>query len=717
MASPDPFQKQSIANSSFTDSDTQQSQAGRDALSFQNSSSNQATINNTVVNLFGSREAVSSAPRVDWEWAAQILQQQRVEVRKRLKDTLAQQQARMEVGLEEQPQQVNRSPLAAMRTLSIEGQASQTLKIEQLLIEVFGREDIEGKLLILGTPGAGKTTALLGLTEQLLNGAIANPRTIIPVIFELSTWRNDNQSIRDWLVEQLYDNFGGDCKLKCYEQWLDKRVLLPLIDGLDELGLARQKKCTVKLDEFAQHYPQLVVCCRVKEFKTAEVRLGNLRGALCLQPLSDEQIQTYLQAVNRVELWQQIQATPEMQQMILPTSEGALGLLRVPLFVAMAATVYNQQPFRTKAELLEKYVEEQLSYDKRQRDRRKENRQSTWAFATVAKEPKYLQTRTYLGWLAGQLQRQNQVELLIEQMQPSWLNIPKHKRSYWLAIGLIRALVVGLIAGLMFGLIREPIFGLVSGLVIGLSFGITVGLISDLIVGLDDITPTESFQISLLRTARREILKEFKIGLIAGLVIGLTLGLMFGLVGGLMFGLVFGLIAGLVFGLIVGLVGGLIFRLKVELKVRAQPNQGIRNSFYSMCFVSLFGYPLGVILAAVGPLSGSMARAIREGKSLEAILGIVSQTISVSLIPGIFGALLLGLLAGGGVECIQHLCLRFVLTRAHATPWNYARFLNYCTERRLLQRIGGRYRFIHRELLDHFAGTPPQPLPDAERGF
>jgi hypothetical protein len=37
-------------------------------------------------------------------------------------------------------------------------------------------------------------------------------------------------------------------------------------------------------------------------------------------------------------------------------------------------------------------------------------------------------------------------------------------------------------------------------------------------------------------------------------------------------------------------------------------------------------------------------------------------------------------------------------------PWRYDRFLNYCYERRLLQKIGGRYRFIHRELLEHFAG-------------
>ncbi|MEA5508769.1 hypothetical protein VB715_03245 [Crocosphaera sp. UHCC 0190] len=35
------------------------------------------------------------------------------------------------------------------------------------------------------------------------------------------------------------------------------------------------------------------------------------------------------------------------------------------------------------------------------------------------------------------------------------------------------------------------------------------------------------------------------------------------------------------------------------------------------------------------------------------------------------------------------------------TPWNYARFLDYCTEQLLLQRVGGGYRFIHRLLQEH----------------
>ncbi|MGA1264441.1 MAG: hypothetical protein ACO331_11135 [Prochlorothrix sp.] len=54
----------------------------------------------------------------------------------------------------------------------------------------------------------------------------------------------------------------------------------------------------------------------------------------------------------------------------------------------------------------------------------------------------------------------------------------------------------------------------------------------------------------------------------------------------------------------------------------------------------------------------------------------------------------------------QHISLRLVLTQNGSTPWNYARFLNYCTELTLLQRVGGRYRFIHKLLQDHFATLP-----------
>ncbi len=39
-------------------------------------------------------------------------------------------------------------------------------------------------------------------------------------------------------------------------------------------------------------------------------------------------------------------------------------------------------------------------------------------------------------------------------------------------------------------------------------------------------------------------------------------------------------------------------------------------------------------------------------------------------------------------------------------PWNYAKFLEYAANLRFIQRVGGRYRFMHDLLRKHFAQMP-----------
>jgi NACHT domain len=687
-----------------------------------------------------------------------LKQKQLPEIRKRLTDTLGRDRILMNVSIEEQQNWVNRSPLAADRTLQVDGKDCGTLDANKMLIETFGRDDIEGKLLILGAPGAGKTTALLSLAEQLVYGAISQPRTVIPVIFELSTWQNDNQSIQAWLIDQLYDLHGGNRKSKLYEQWLERQVLLPLLDGLDELGLERQKKCTEKLNEFAEHYPQLVVCCRVKEFEAVDIKLRNLRGAVCLQSLSDSQIQHYLDTLKRPELWGAIQTTPSLQAMLEPTTEGDPGLLRVPLFVKLVADVYDpQQPISSKADLLDKYIDRQLSFDKREIDRRKELNEYPWAYKTVKQEPDWKKTCYTLNWMARNLQTDNKVEFLIEHMQPSsidpiWMEPLRLQQRYHLIFGiiflLIGGLISGLISGLNIGLITVLMIGLIIGLMIGLIFkpmmivrmmivlipilkigqmiglniglmntrlisdpmistimiiGLTIGLISGSIFGwiniLLKIEPVEAFQISISISERQELLASLRSGLISrpismlircsimGLIMGLIIGLISAVTSGqiiiLMFGLMFGL---LMFALIISLYIGLntvpqIFRiingLRQELKLRSYPNQGIWKSLHNQILITtIFLIPIILLL----------------------IPFFLLQYWQI----GLFIALFFGFAVGGGKACLQHLSLRIVLWQS-GLPWNFARFLNYCIERRLLLRVGGSYRFLHRELLDHFA--------------
>jgi NACHT domain len=393
-------------------------QANRQDPSVETDSSvnNQIIIDKTFLKLF----PPSDRSQVDWEWGMKLLKQKQLPaIRKRLTDILGRDRLLMDVSIEEQQNWVNRPPLIADLMLQIDGKDCGTLDANKMLIETFGRDDIRGKLLILGAAGVGKTIALLSLAEQLVEGAISNPKTVLPVLFELSTWRNDNQSIQAWLIDQLYDLHGGNRKSKLYEQWLEQQVLLPLLDGLDELGLERQKKCTKRIDEFSAYYPQLVVCCRVKEFETVDIKLRNLRGSVCFHSLlSDSQIQAYFDSLKRPELWGVIQTMPYLQAMLEPNIDGDPGLLRVPLFVKLVADVYDpQQPISSKADLLNKYIDRQLSFDKRNEDRRKELNQYKWSYKTVEQEPDWKQTRSHLSWLARNLKSNNMLEFIVEQIQ------------------------------------------------------------------------------------------------------------------------------------------------------------------------------------------------------------------------------------------------------------------------------------------------------------
>ena len=402
--------------------------------------------------------------------------------------------------------------LEAKKTLTVNGTDAGTIDPQAPIIATYARDDIDGSLLILGTPGAGKTITLLKLAEQLVGEAIAQPQTVIPIIFELSTWR-DGQEIEAWLIEQLYENYGG--KREIYKMWVERRVLLPLLDGLDELGMVRQKACTEKVNEFARTYPQVVVCCRVKEFQQAGVNLSNLRGKVQLQPLSDRQIERYLAQMGKSGLWEQIQTVPEMKRLLEPidsdrqielylaqmgksgwweqiklvpdmkrllghvidkenTDYDEPGWLRVPLFISLAGQVYERdKPLKGKKDLFDRYIDRQLSWDVRVGDRRKELTKRNWAFKTVEQEPKPEVARRSLTWIARQLQRQNQVELLIEKMQPSWLGSDITKWQYRLIFGLI--------------------------------------------FGMSDIEPVEGFRkISMSHGVRREILN----GMIFGMILG-----------------------------------------------------------------------------------------------------------------------------------------------------------------------------------------------------
>jgi hypothetical protein len=685
-------QNQNIGCSEIKSSKLQQIQAGGDAVSFNNSHDNYVVIKNVFLNLF----KPSDSNQVDWDWANLLLKKKQLpEIRKRLTDTLGKERVMTDVSIIEHPSLVSR--LQVNLQLQVKGKDNSLVDQNKILIETFGRDDIEGKLLILGAPGSGKTTALLSLAEQLIIGAIDHPKTIIPVVLELSTWREDNQSIENWIIEQLYNLHGGNRKRKIYELWLERQVLLPLLDGLDELGLERQKKCTEKLNEFSKTYPQLVVCCRFKQFKTANIKLNNLNGAVCLQALSDKQIEDYFQSINRTELWEEIQEKPALKELLETTTNDEPGLLRIPLFIKLLTDIYNyKETINTKANLLERYIERQLSIDQRQYDHKKNLQNYRWAYKTVEKEPELKYAQNILAWIAKQLQSNYLIDFSIEEIQPSSIE-KEFMRGYEYILRYL-SFSIFMVAFILNEFLLEGSFesSKYSFIVVFLQFFLWLAFacLYEKRWNYSKIYTQEVIFIFFSKITRKKFwkvyiteckwaflfwikppftkMKIFFIFVIISMTIITSLNhdnRAYGLVYSLSF---------ISFLCIYKLFDVLRdFETVDDIKARNYPNQGIWLSLAS--FIIIF-----IIIN---------------------LLSVLFRLINVPIGGNNFFLLIWAFwfLDCGGLTCVKHFSLRFVLYQNGVIPWDLARFLNYCVERRLLLRIGGRYRFLHREILDHYS--------------
>lgn len=532
--------------------------------------------------------------------------------------------------------------------VKIGNQPSTQLASSTKIIEVFDSKAIAGKLLILGAPGAGKTTTLLEIAGDLCDRALDNPNEPIPVLFNLSAWKDDKQAIADWLVAELKQKRGVRVDIGRY--WLEERQILPLLDGLDELESNRQERCVQAINQFlGQAYgsKHLVVCSRQDEYELCNTKI-ELNGAVCLQPLTYAQIHDYLADVGRSELWQNIKNEPEQ-----------LKLAKSPLLLSIMTLAYEElsihewqkrtSPEARRRYFFDAYIDRMLKREIKQR------------WYAKGKEPNPEETKQWLVWLANRLKDESQTEFLIERMQPSWLQTRTQKQIYHAGVGLISGLIIGLIAGLFVKLTSNQISGWIFALISGSMSGLVIGF-------RQKIKPVETVQWS--KWSGMKVRSGVIFGLIVGSIFGLINWLTFTLINASTIGLTkilfISLFGGLIFGLFGGAIGALIGGFRgSDIEKRTVPNQGIWRSAANtgtFALVGLFGGPLGVLIGAIVP----------------------------------------------GTACIQHFTLRLILWQSGYSPWNYARFLNYATERVFLQRVGGHYRFIHDFLREHFAQMQPK---------
>jgi len=645
----------------------------------------------------------------------------------------------IELGLAERPAAIHNE---ALLMLNLPEQAEQVLPPRTSIVDAYNLAQQE--LLILGEPGAGKSTLLLELARYLVEQAEQDTEQPLPILLPLPSWANKRLELQEWLIEQLALFYAVPRKLS--EQWVKMELVLPLLDGLDEMDKTAHPACIEAINMYHRdHLHPLVVCSRTQEYDTAATRERlALHTAVVVQPLSKEQVDMHLAALGKplVALRRalkknatlaELTTTPLMLQVLMLTYHG------------ISVRELSHKEVQLRQQIWDDYVQRMVS--------RKGDTKRYPLHVTV----------TWLSELARQMRVHNQTIFNLEQLQSDWL--PQRQIVFYrwsvgllfglvggLLFGLIGGLLVGLVSGLLFGLIgelyevgvsRRPwhevremidwlvtwlffgLAGLLSALVGSLAAGVVGWLLSGLVAGLFFVVIVGLFfavvifmaiGFGLREELKQGLVKDLESLMVRGLAFGLIMGLIVGLIVELPIGLVIGLVVGLAFkqasdmafGLILTSVFGLSAGLSTGLiKLAERKKKGYL--FMWREFMLWLSIILGTVLLGTGLFAGLLA---------ELFTRLPPQRIAEPLAWLLAGSVL-GLAVGPANELLtvtRHYALRFWLWRTHLFPWKAVSFLEDATARILLRRVGGGFSFTHRLLLEYFAELETIPPPSTSPG-
>jgi len=615
--------------------------------------------------------------------------------------------AMIELGLEKRSDAVER-PFSSFEELPEE--SKQILPTGTDATEVFNQIGEGRTLLILGEPGAGKTITLLKLAQNLIARAEGGLSRLIPVVLNLSSWGSKQQTIADWLVQELWSKYQVPKEVG--KDWVKNQKLLLLLDGLDEVKANRREACVEAINQFMQKHGQteMVVCSRIADYQVLSNRL-QLRGAIYIRSLTPEQVNQYLDNAG-----EQLGAVKT-----LLTEDTALQeLAKSPLTLSIMTLAYQgkkvEEILQTgsvearREHLFDAYIKRMFSHEKSGKPKE-------------YKSPyQNQQAKSWLTWLAQRMKQESESVFLIEQMQPTWLQTKAQNRLYRFGSMLVGGLLIVLILWPIYA--WDPLFNsfpfpkgqLPKGqLINALRWGVLLGLIFGW--GKAEIKTFETLTWPWKKT-RKDLFDGLISGLKWGLLFSLVLGPIYGFLRGSegspfylgtvfanygteLPGLKWGIGYGLSLGMSLGLTFGLINAIKgSEIETKTIPNQGIWRSAMNVGVTGLIAW---LIFVPTYWFYTQLIIIVYKGWILK-IPAVGGESSLVDFItPGLRWGVLLGLIFGGGLACIRHFTLRFILHRNNYIPWNYARFLDYASDRIFLQKVGGGYIFVHRMLLEHFA--------------
>ncbi len=604
------------------------------------------------------------------------------------------------------------------KLLNIKLNNDETDLTSKYIMQYF--ESLNGKLLIMGNPGAGKTTMLLALTEQLLRRAELDPAYPIPIVLNLSTWAQNRATIEQWIEDELHTKYQTPRQIA--NTWIESDNLTLMLDGLDEVDSQYRSDCVEAINTYREKhgFVDIVMCCRTEEYQQLITQVM-LNGAIRIDPLTDTQIRDYLNTLGDIG---------QRTQRLIDTDPTFQELSRAPLTLRILVQTYQNvpsgdvtimtNPIEQRRQLFDLYSREMLN--------RRVN-ETGYSAQTI---------RRNLTWLAQQMQSHNLSIFQLENLQPNWLNAESQKSYNRIFItanivsqatvwGLPRLLQADEIAGM--SNIAKALIWSASGGTWGLAIGTgawiwrfipwIVGIVFALGIAVDSsaergimalvnlpvgimiyggllyvahiIMKSNNFQhdhihtVELLQFSRHHIRPTSSIiGVLAGIATTFVNSSVYNGDPATTIELITGIALG---GSFAGLSALFVSGLRASpITTAVRPNQGIRQSLRN-------GLQMGMFIGGIFFLSIFLATA-------------PVSTVSFGITQGIISAISFGFngfLVFGGYSVIQHMLVRVLLARQGQVEINMADFLDTASSLLLMRKVGSGYIFIHRYLLEYFA--------------
>ncbi|MBE9113593.1 ATP-binding protein, partial [Nodosilinea sp. LEGE 07298] len=292
-------------------------------------------------------------------------------------------------------------------------QENQVLTSVGAIADLCQRDGIDGRLLILGEAGVGKTHTLLAVGDLLLKRG--GP---VPVLLDVSAWAGE--TMREWLIATLWREYR--VAKTTAANWIDQAQLMLLVDGFDNLPTPQQRKFAAALEALLRTNPNqtALLCCRRQVMESSGLIFDQFNGGINIIPLAAQQVKDYVLTQKCPDLWPVIKGSKVLQQ-----------LARLPLHLTMLVAMTNpaEPPIQNRADLVQRYLDDRL--------------------AQAQGNP--AQHRATLGWLAEQLESRPRL-FYLDDLQRTWLPEPR-QLLYRLLVGLAIALAIGLMGGnLLLGL-------------------------------------------------------------------------------------------------------------------------------------------------------------------------------------------------------------------------------------------------------------------------